>query len=224
MNTERHITKHLNYSQNQISEKLATSPGAAEIDYYDSHADEYCRLTVGLDMSRVYERFLSELMPGSHILDAGCGSGRDTRAFLQRGYFVTAFDRSPRIAQLASIHSGQQCSVLQFQEMRFRQEFDGVWACASLLHVPKCEMKDVLRRFVNALKPGGLMYVSFIEGEGERVSPDGRRYNSYTAESLANVLGRISVVRQMTCWKSGEILSSAERAPWLNCLFKTAVR
>lgn len=198
------------------------SPSVSQIDFYDTHADEYCRSTVGLDMSSVYERFLCELAPGAHILDAGCGSGRDTKIFLGRGFVVTAFDGSPQMARFANVYTGQKCSVLRFQEMQFQQEFDGVWACASLLHVPKCEMEDVLGRFVTALEPGGIMYVSFIEGEGERISTDGRLYNSYTAESLSDLLGEIGTVRQIACWKSDEIQSSAQRAPWLNILFKKA--
>ena len=135
------------------------SPSVSQIDYYETHADEYCRSTVALDMSSVYTRFLDKLAPDAHIVDAGCGSGRDTKAFLQRGYVVSAFDGSPQMARIASAYTGQKCHVLRFQEIEFRKEFDGVWACASLLHVPKCEMEDVLHRVVTALKPGGTCFV-----------------------------------------------------------------
>ncbi len=198
------------------------SPSVSQLDYYNTHADEYCRSTVGLDMGSVYQRFLSELGPSAHILDAGCGSGRDTKIFRGRGFVVTAFDGSPQMARFASAYTSQQCRVLRFQEMRFEQEFDGIWACASLLHVPKCEINDVLRRFVMALKPGGVMYASFIEGEGERISSDGRLYNSYTAESLRDLLRGMLHVREIACWKSKETPSHALRAPWLNFLFTRA--
>lgn len=220
MNTERPQHEHWRYSQDEPINGAMKSPCVTQVDYYETHADEYCRSTVGLDMSRVYERFLNELAAGAHIADAGCGSGRDTKAFLQRGYVVTAFDGSLQMARLASAYTGQRCSVLRFQEMQFQQEFDGIWACASLLHVPKCEMEDVLRRFVTALKPGGIMYISFIEGEGERIAEDGRLYNSYTPESLKHLLERIAAIREIACWKSDEISSLAKRAPWLNFLFK----
>jgi 2-polyprenyl-3-methyl-5-hydroxy-6-metoxy-1,4-benzoquinol methylase len=193
-------------------------------DYYGAHADEYFRLTVDLDMSSVYQRFFRELIPGAHIADAGCGSGRDTRAFLQRGYIVTAFDASPEMARVASAYSGQKCSVLRFQEIQFQQEFDAIWACASLLHVPKREMRDVLRRFFTALKPSGIIYASFIEGEGERIAADGRLYNSYTAESFRDLLGKIGTVREISSWKSDETSRPVERAPWLNFIFKTTTR
>jgi 2-polyprenyl-3-methyl-5-hydroxy-6-metoxy-1,4-benzoquinol methylase len=193
------------------------------VDYYEAHADEYCRSTVGLDMGNVYERFLSQLAPGSHILDAGCGSGRDSKVFLQNGHTVTAFDGSPEMARFASAYTGQKCRVLRFQEVKFQQEFDAIWACASLLHVPKCEMESVLCRLISALRNGGIMYVSFIEGEGERVSADGRLYNSYTAKSLGELVGGISMVGKIACWKSDEIPTSEQRAPWLNCLFKKSM-
>jgi SAM-dependent methyltransferase len=80
---------------------------ATQIDYYEKNADEYRRSTVELDMSRIYQRVLHELNPGAHILDAGCGSGRDTKAFLQRGYVVTAFDGSPQMADFASKYTGR---------------------------------------------------------------------------------------------------------------------
>jgi len=194
------------------------------VDFYNTHAEEYGRSTVVVDMSRVYERFLSELAPGSHILDAGCGSGRDTKAFLDRGYVVTAFDGSPQMASFASRYTGQECLVLRFQDVEFHEKFDGIWACASLLHVPKREMKDVYVRLVAALKPGGVMYASFIAGDGVRVSQDGRLYSSYTAKSLREMLKETPAVLSVAFWHSDEIPSSVRRAPWLNSLLRKAVR
>jgi 2-polyprenyl-3-methyl-5-hydroxy-6-metoxy-1,4-benzoquinol methylase len=199
------------------------SPCMTPVDYYEVHADEYCRSTVGLDMTSVSRRFLSELAPGSHILDAGCGSGRDSKVFLQSGHTVTAFDASPEMARFATAYTGQKCRVLRFQEVDFQEKFDAIWACASLLHVPRCEMESVLRRLIAALRSGGIMYVSFIEGEGERVSADGRLYNSYTAKSLRELLEGMSMVGEIAFWRSDEIPSSDQRAPWLNCLFKKSM-
>jgi 2-polyprenyl-3-methyl-5-hydroxy-6-metoxy-1,4-benzoquinol methylase len=190
----------------------------SQIDYYSAHAEEYYRATRALDMSSLYERFLGKLPRDAYILDAGCGSGRDTKAFLEMGYTVAAFDGSPQMAQLASAYTGQRCQVLRFQDVDFQQEFDGVWACASILHVPKCEIEDVLSRFVKALKPGGFMFLSVIEGEGERVSTEGRLYNSYLEGSLTELLLSLSFVEEIECWKSD--CSSDHRAPWLNVLFK----
>jgi SAM-dependent methyltransferase len=143
-------------------------------EYYDTHAKEYCESTVHLDLRDVYVPFLKQLAPGAHILDAGCGSGRDTKVFSERGFRVTAIDASAELARLAQSLTGRRCEVLRFQDMKFREEFDGIWACASLLHIPKGEMIDVLPRFIQALKPGGIFYISLKEGEGERIAEDGR--------------------------------------------------
>ena len=203
---------------------LANSGPVIELDYYDAQAHTYYQSTVGLDMSSIYPRFLNELSPGAHIADAGCGSGRDTKAFLQRGFVVTAFDASPRMSDLAGAYTGQKCHVLRFQEMQFRRKFDGIWACASLLHVPKTEIGGVLRRFVAALKPGGIVYASFVEEEGERIAADGRLYNSYTPESFRELLATITTIREITTWRTEERSSPAKRAPWLNFLLKKTTR
>jgi 2-polyprenyl-3-methyl-5-hydroxy-6-metoxy-1,4-benzoquinol methylase len=198
-----------------------SQPCEAPANFYELHADEYASSTLGVDMSNVYERFFAEIPLAAHIADAGCGSGRDTKVFLQKGYGVTAFDGSPQMARVASLHTSQKCIVLRFQDIQFEQEFDAIWACASLLHVPKREMGDVLHRLITALKPGGILYASFIEGEGERVGPDGRLYNSYTQDSFRALLARVDRISQVTSWKSDENAVPASRAPWLNFLIKT---
>lgn len=196
-------------------------PCEALTEYYELHADEYARSTVGLDMSSVYDHFFEGIPPGAHIADAGCGSGRDTKLFLERGYKVTAFDASPQMAHVASTYTGQKCGVLRFQDIRFRREFDAIWACASLLHVPKREIGEVLLRLVRALKPRGILYASFIEGEGERLGADGRLYNSYTQESFNGLLTRIDKISEVTSWKSDQNAVPLNRTPWLNFLIKT---
>lgn len=188
--------------------------------FYEKHSQEYYKSTVDVDMRELYEPFLSELPSAGRILDAGCGSGRDTKAFLERGYRVVAIDASPKMTQLAAALTGQRCEVLRFQEMEFHEEFDGIWACASLLHVPKSQIPDVMRRFIRALKPGGIFYLSLKEGEGEQVAEDGRFFNYYTAESFRRLLTNFPVLRELAFWKTEEIRSHEYRSLWLNFLLK----
>ena len=190
--------------------------------YYDAHADEYFKSSVKLDLHELYEPFLKELCPGAHILDAGCGSGRDTKAFLDRGYRVTAIDASPQLVRLATAFTGYPCEVLSFQEMEFREEFDGIWACASLLHVAKGEVNDVLARFIRALKLGGTFYISLKEGEGEHVSEDGRFFCYYSEDSFRTLVGRFPALREQAFWKTKEIRSTSHCEPWLSFLLKKA--
>lgn len=190
------------------------------VAYYDANAEGYCAATLNLDMDAIRSRFLRNVPPRARILDAGCGSGRDTLAFLRSGYSVKAFDGSAKMAACASIYTGQECEVLRFQDMAFVREFDAIWSCAALLHVPKLEMSEVLVRIIRSLKPGGVAYFSFIEGSDERTSSDGRFYNSYTTESLRDLLQSVGGVQELDCWRSFRDPDSAEQAPWLNMMIR----
>jgi len=121
---------------------------------------------------------------GARILDAGCGSGRDAKRFLEMGYEVTAFDASGELCALASRHVGRPVLRMRFDEVRFEDEFDGVWACASLLHVPRREMDGALARLSRSLKPGGVFYASFRYREGEVIHEDGRHFADCTEEAF----------------------------------------
>lgn len=188
--------------------------------FYEERGREFSDATARLDLHELYEPFLRELPPDAHILDAGCGSGRDTRAFLERGYRVTAMDASPEMAKLATDFTGQSCLLLSFQEMEFSETFDGVWACASLLHVSKSEMIDVMRRLIRALKVDGILYVSMKEGFGERVAEDGRFFSYYTVDSFKQLLATFAALREIAFWQSDDIRSRQHIGPWLNFLLR----
>lgn len=115
------------------------------IDYYNNNADAFFKSTVNTDMSLWRDKFESYLPANSTILDAGCGSGRDSLAFKQHGHSVVAFDASSEMCRMASDLIGQQVLQMRFDEMEFVDEFDGVWACASLLHVPNEDFYDFFK-------------------------------------------------------------------------------
>jgi 2-polyprenyl-3-methyl-5-hydroxy-6-metoxy-1,4-benzoquinol methylase len=196
------------------------TPSASTVEYYNQHAAEYCSLTLGIDLSDIYGRFLTTISPSAYILDAGCGSGRDTKAFLDRGYKVTAIDASSELARLAAQYSNHTCEVMRFQEMNFKEEFDAIWACASLLHVPGKEIEDVLFRFMRALKPMGILYVSLKEGEGERISEDGRFFRNYTRRSFEQILKLFPALEEIDFWKTDDLLNDPQRQPWLGFLLR----
>ena len=114
------------------------------IDYYNQDAESFFRGTIDIDMTALYEPFLKLLPDNAYILDAGCGSGRDSLYFLQNGYSVTPLDASEELSKLASKLIKQTVSNISFQEIEFENEFDGIWASASLLHILRVDMKDVL--------------------------------------------------------------------------------
>lgn len=160
---------------------------AATLHFYESNAEEYVKATVGFDLGDLHSVFTSHLTNRSHILDAGCGSGRDGAFFLKHGYKVTAIDASPAMVSSAQA-LGVRAKLMKFQDMVYEAEFDGIWACASLLHVPHAEIGGVLRRFEHALKPGGLLLVTLKEGRGEGISNDGRFFAYYELDELLEIL------------------------------------
>jgi SAM-dependent methyltransferase len=188
--------------------------------YYRANAAAFFADTLAVDMAPVYARFLPHLPVGGRILDAGCGSGRDTRAFLDRGYTVTAFDASAELAALAAAHVGQPVQVLRFQDLEWTQAFDGIWACASLLHVPATELPEVLRRLTRALRPGGVLYASFKYGSGER-EHHGRRFTDLDEAGLATLLSQVQGLTGLDTWTTGDRRPGRESERWLNALLTT---
>lgn len=185
-------------------------------DYYNQHAKEFFAQTVQANMSKHYQPFLERLPQGASILDAGCGSGRDSLAFKQLGYKVTAIDGSKELCKLATKHIGQEVKHMRFQEIDFQDEFDGIWACATLLHVPSKELPQIINRLSRALKKGGICYASFKYGdfEGER---NGRYFYDLTekrAEDLFIVGGL--VIEKM--WITGDVREGRGDEKWLNLL------
>lgn len=191
--------------------------------YYETHATDYCKRTASLDLKALYESFLNQLPLGSHILDAGCGSGRDGAVFVSRGYRVTAIDASPAMVEAAH-QRGLDAQLLIFQEMEFDACFDGIWACASLLHVPHSEMADVLRRFARALKSKGILYVSLKDGKGERIAEDGRFFSYFTLDEFVTRLTQDKLFHILRTWKSDDPDSSGGISPWLNFLARKEQR
>lgn len=188
------------------------------MNYYDLNAEEFFSDTVNADMSTHHDEFLKNLPEKACILDAGCGSGRDAKLFKSLGYNVTAIDGSVEMCKLASKHSGINVKHMQFQEIDFKNEFDGIWASASLLHVPSCEIADVLKRLKDSLKENGILYASFKYGdfEGER---NGRYFNDLD-EITSRQLFENADFNFIKTWITSDSRKGRENEKWLNILVK----
>lgn len=186
--------------------------------YYNKNAEEYCLSTINLDMSDIYNKFLPLLPKGAKILDAGCGSGRDSKRFIDMGYEVVSFDASQKLVNWASQHTEQTVYKLNFEDMDFSGEFDGIWACASLLHVDRKKLQSVFCKFSKALKPNGVWYMSFKQGTSERQHKD-RFFNDQTEESLKEVLVGIPDIKIIEMWPTNDRRPSCKDI-WLNCLVR----
>lgn len=133
--------------------------------FYDREATTYGARRLPEEHRRL-NAFLARLTPGAQVLDLGCGGGQDSAAMLARGFEVTAVDGSPGLAAVAEQRIGRPVQVLLFEDLAFTEAFDGVWANASLTHVPVDGLTDVLGRVRRALRPDGLFYAGFKAGDG----------------------------------------------------------
>lgn len=185
------------------------------MDYYAINAKAFVESTLLVDMRPLYKRFLPLLPVRASILDAGCGSGRDTKYFIERGYQVTAFDASAEIAALAEKEIGRTVQVQRLQDIRYKYQFDGIWACASLLHVPAKELSDVFRRLACALRPNGVIYCSFKYGQGE-YDKQGRRFTDMDEVGLQALVEGIGELSIKELWVTADCRPGRELDRWLN--------
>ncbi len=135
------------------------------IDYYNKNAQSFYDRTISVDLLESYQKFLKLLPETAHILDAGCGVGRDTRYFLSQGYKVSAFDASEEMVRFSTQVTGMDVMKLRFQDLDFQDCFEGIWASVSLLHISYDETRDVYQKIHQALKPGGIFFASYKYGD-----------------------------------------------------------
>lgn len=185
-------------------------------NYYDQNAEHFFENTVGVDMTPLHDRFLASVPEGSRILDAGCGSGRDAKAFAERGYDVVAFDASPELARLASAHCGFDVAARTFDDVDEVDTYDGIWCCASLLHVPRAALEPTIARLWGALRHGGTLYTSFKQGQGERVH-DGRRFTDLDEAELRELLLGMPGVDSVEVWVTRDQRPKRQEY-WVNAL------
>ena len=150
------------------------------IQYYEEHADEYAAIANSVSLDNNIYRAFTDLIPAcGRVLDLGCGSGRDTKYFAGHGFSVTPMDGSMEMCRKTEEYTGIPAIHKTFDELSAADTYDGVWANASLLHVPAAQLPGVLHRIAVSLRRDGIMMASFKAGTGER--EDGvRHYTDFT--------------------------------------------
>jgi len=204
---------NLKMSMPQHSENLSSA------EYYDKNALVYYNQTVNLDLSTLYKPFLELIPESGKILDAGCGSGRDSLYFKNKGFSVVSLDASEEMVNLAAQLIGQEVLYMSFTDIVFEDELDGIWACASLLHIPQDNMDDVFRRLSRALKRNGILYTSFKYGDRERKSGD-RAFNDYDEEKLAHLINHHKDLKIVKSWLTEDVRTDRKNEFWLNALLR----
>ncbi len=186
--------------------------------YYQENADLFFSDTVDADISPLRERFLKHVPKGGRILDFGCGSGRDAKCFSEQGYVVSAIDGSEELCKRAREYTGIDVKCMDFFALDEKDTYDGIWACASVLHVEKERLPELLGILSAALKEDGVIYLSFKYGdfEGQR---DGRFFTDLDEASFREVLQEVPGLRIVDEWKSLDV-RRGRNVTWINGLLK----
>ena len=189
------------------------------IDYYNANAGAFAASTKDVAFESMQQKFLKQIPEHGRILDFGCGSGRDTKYFLEHGYQTDAIDGSEELCKAASAYTGIAVKHMYFEELNADSLYDGIWACASILHVHKEDLPDIFQRMCRALKYDGTMYISFKYGtfQGER---NGRYFTDLNEEGLKEVTKSIPDLAITETWITSDARPGRENEKWLNAFLK----
>lgn len=148
---------------------------AATLAFYANEAVKYAVASERPEPSAPLARFMNDLKAGARVLDLGCGTGRDTLFLRDHGFDVTPVDGSAEMVRELQKRGGPEGRVMLYENLDWETEFDGIWANASLLHVPRGAIIDIFSRIHRAMTPNGHFFASFKAG-----TKDGRdRFDRY---------------------------------------------
>ena len=188
------------------------------IDYYNRYAVPYYEETVDASMEEVMKPFvelLSEESENAEVLDLGCGSGRDTLLLEEYGFYVTPMDGSEEMCKLAEVNTDKEVLQMTYDEMEFDDVFDGIWACASLIHLTEDEMRKVMKKLVQALKENGVLYFSVHKGDRDGIY-HGRYFHDYNRRELQSLMEEYPEL--VDIWTTQDVRSEKSDKLWLNVL------
>ena len=189
------------------------------IDYYNLNAENFIENTQNVDMHQAQDRFLRLLDENASILDFGCGSGRDTKYFVNKGCRVTATDGSAELCRRASTFTGIEVKEMMFQELDDMGTYDGIWACSSILHLSKIELLPVICKMCMALKGSGVIYTSFKYSDFEGVR-NGRYFTDFTEDSFKEFIAEIPELTIEDYWITGDVRPGRGDEKWLNLILR----
>lgn len=159
--------------------------------WYDLNAEAFEMATLELKPSALLQDFARALPRGSRVLDAGCGAGRDSRWLLDEGFSVDAFDVSKEMVTATRANTGGCIEPRRLDFRDFRDpagSWQGIWAMASLLHLPREDVQQVLPRLLESLTEDGILFFSLKHGEGEKVDELGRPTSYFEIAEIAEMV------------------------------------
>ena len=187
------------------------------IKYYNENAHYYFDITKDVPMNDNMNQFLSYLPEHSSILDFGCGSGRDIYEFKKRRYEVDGIDGSIELCKLASEYTGVEIKCVNFLDFEPSKKYDGIWACASLLHLKRDDIPIIIKKLYDSLNEKGILYLSMKKGEKESFIYK-RFFTFVKEEELKQWTNNLFI--PLDIHESKDNLSDRQDVIWINAFFK----
>ena len=160
------------------------------IQYYNEHAEEYFKETIDINIEDFRKKFISLLPKNAKIIDIGCGSGRDVKAFSEMGYNAIGLDIAENLSATAKQHLNIDIIYENMINWKSSEPFDGMWCCGSLLHLHDDELQSFLQNLKYNLKQDGIIFVSVKEGIPTGINKDGRYFHNYTQNEICDILNK----------------------------------
>ena len=190
---------------------------------YDTNAKEFIESWLSADMHDQYKAFETLVHPGAKILDGGCGSGRDSLYFLQKGYVVDAFDPSDEMIKYASEFTGLKVNKMKWEDLDAKEAYDAIWAIASLYHVARPDMAPTFKKIANALKSKGILFASFRDKENDFVDSEGRALTSFNKETLTSFLSTLGLFDIVALSERKDTRKNKQDEVWLFALLRKKI-
>lgn len=188
------------------------------VDYYNDNDLEYYNLTIEVDMSPICEKFLQYVRPGGRIIDIGSGSGRDIKYFLSKGYKATGIDASKELCRI-SWDNGFNVENITIQEWNPNTHYDGIWANASLVHIPMEDIEDFFIKAKGCLNENGVIFVSMKVDLIKEYDEKGRFFCPFDETSLSMILQEQPSLQLVEKWYTQDNLARTDFR-WLNFILK----
>ena len=187
------------------------------IDYYNTHADEYYQSTVAADLDAARKKFAAYLQPEARIIDVGCGSGRDVLAFRDMGFNAEGIDASEELVRLATERLGITANVADMSDWIADEAYDGIWCCASLMHLSEEDCEKFFSNLKYNLRRGGVLYISVKTGIETGTDAAGRYLRNFNEEDIRELINKTAGLRLSELWYTDDTLSRRDFR-WLNVI------
>ena len=189
------------------------------IEYYNNNVEKFVSDTLNCEFNEMQDKFLNYLPINSNILDLGCGSGRDSKYFIEKGHNIIAIDGSQELCKVAENLIKKEVFCKDFREIDYNNEFDGIWACASLLHLRKEEICNVINKCIKALNLNGILYCSFKYGDFDGYR-NGRYFTDLTEQVFKDLIAVIKNIEIVEIFVSNDVRKGREHEQWINIFIK----